>query len=79
MHTRTASQQRDLSPSLAIAMLLADVLLTFWPLCGYEFVSWDDVPYIAANPHFANPGTEGLAYAWTQADHAIYIPLTRSL
>ena len=67
----------DLSPRVAIIVLIVGVLLTYWPVCGFEFTSWDDEPFIAKNPHYAAPSIDGLDYAVTTNDDAIYIPLTR--
>jgi tetratricopeptide (TPR) repeat protein len=69
----------DLSPQIAIGVLLAAVLLTYGRLCGYDFVSWDDEPFIAKNSFFANPSWDGLLSAWTSSFYTIYIPLTRCL
>ena len=66
----------DVSPRTAIVVLLVGVLLTFWPVCGFEFTSWDDEPFIARQPLFANPTLESIGYYWTHPLETIYVPVT---
>jgi tetratricopeptide (TPR) repeat protein len=61
------------------AVLIIATLAVFWPVCGCEFVTWDDYPNIAKNP-LLNPVTfDNVLYFWSHPYLAVYIPLTYSV
>jgi len=52
------------------------VLLVFWPVCGHQFLIWDDYPAVAANAQL-NPVTlQGVLWFWAHPYMSIYIPVT---
>ena len=61
---------------LATVLLVGVVLLVFWPVCGHEFVAWDDTHNFAANPRLNPPTIENLGWFWGHAYKDLYVPVT---
>jgi tetratricopeptide (TPR) repeat protein len=52
------------------------VLAVYWPVLGFDFVSYDDSLYVARNPHVQRGlGIESLRWAWTTLYAANWQPL----
>ncbi len=60
-----------------IALLLAGaVLAVYWPVLGFDFVSYDDTLYVTRNPRVQRGlGAESLRWAWTTLYAANWQPL----
>jgi len=58
---------------------MAIVAAIFAPVCGFEFLSWDDNLHVVDNP-FLNPITAAtMPHFWKEPHAQLYIPLTYSL
>src|SRR5665213_3353875 len=63
--------------SWAIPLLLVVVtVLALFPLCGFDFTTWDDAANVANNELLNPPTLANLRICWTKPQLAIYIPLT---
>jgi tetratricopeptide (TPR) repeat protein len=61
----------------AIPLLLIFVtVLALFPLCGFDFTTWDDTTNVANNPLLNPPTLASLWACWTKPQLAIYVPLT---
>ena len=60
----------------AVVVIAAAVLLTFGRLCRYEFISIDDIPFIALNPSYIDPSWMHVWECWRRPFYDIYIPVT---
>src|SRR5258708_2508798 len=61
---------------VAILILLAIAVGTYWPVLRNDFVDFDDQTEIYQNPDF-NPVTlRGLAWNWSHTRMTLYMPLT---
>jgi hypothetical protein len=63
---------------LLVALLLAGtVLAVYWPVLGFQFVSYDDSMYVTRNRHVQQGiDAESLRWAWTTLYAANWQPLT---
>jgi len=57
-------------------LLIAVVVLVFWPALGNGFVSWDDQWYVLENKHLAIRSIGDLLWLFTHSYYWSYIPLT---
>lgn len=57
------------------AILIALVVITFWPAFGAEFVAWDDDKNFLANPHYRGLSFEHLSWMFTTFHMGPYQPL----
>ena len=57
-------------------LLIVITILAMFPLCGFEFTSWDDLSNVAHNELLNPPTLANLWACWTKPQLAIYIPLT---
>ena len=51
-------------------------LLVYAPSLGHAFADWDDLPFIARNPHFNPPTWAGVGYYWRHVAWNLYQPLS---
>lgn len=74
----TASSPRWFNGSflLCSGLIALACLITFAPVLGNGFVSWDDYQTISRNPRMDPPSFDGLAYYWQHAHMHLYAPLT---
>lgn len=63
-------------PLLVAVLLTAAVLL---PVCGHDFVRWDDTHNLVRNGDMLRPTWAGLAWYWTHAFADLYVPVTYSV
>jgi protein O-mannosyl-transferase len=72
--TGTESRFAKIGPILALA---AAVLLTYWPVTGYDFIALDDRLYVLGNRHIqAGITAKGIAWAMTTLYTTNWHPLT---
>ena len=45
-------------------LLIISVICVYWPVKGYDFVSFDDFQYVVENPHVKS-GISWDGYAWS--------------
>jgi hypothetical protein len=62
--------------SLLIGSLVALVVLTYWPVSGYEFVNWDDPWYVLNNPYLRSWQPSNLVAIATDVIIRNYSPVT---
>ena len=74
-----AGRSSALATKLGLIVVVFATLLVFAPVCGHEFLTWDDLQNVARNPHFNPPTIAGVLYYWAHPYMAIYIPLTYSV
>jgi tetratricopeptide (TPR) repeat protein len=60
----------------AIILLIVVTLLAVFPLCSFDFTTWDDTINVANNDLLNPPTLSSLWICWTKPQLAIYIPLT---
>lgn len=65
-----------LTQILLIAMLTAATLIVFLPVCGFDFVNWDDGGNVYDNPYLNPPLLENILFFWQGPYQGLYIPLT---
>lgn len=80
-HRRESKLLPDPAPvasfTWAIPLLLILVtILALFPLCGFDFTTWDDTANVANNELLNPPTLANLWACWTKPQLAIYIPLT---
>ena len=65
-------------PELWVCLFLAAaVLMIYWPVCGYEFISYDDPLYVLENDHVKRGLTvDGIRWAFTSLHAANWHPMT---
>ena len=57
--------------------LIVSVLVVYWPVQHYEFVSYDDYTYIKSNRHIQDGWTgKSIRWAFTSADYDSWQPMT---
>jgi len=83
-HRRRSESQASLAPRSALTwtiplLLVVVTLLALFPLCGFDFTTWDDVSNVASNDLLNPPTLSTLWVCWTKAQMSIYIPLTYTL
>ena len=66
-------------PHFQLLALAGLVLAIFIPVCGYEFVSYDDGYNVYNNWRVTNFSATNLAYFWKEPYENLYIPLTYNL
>ena len=59
-----------------VLLIVSAVLLTFWPVVGFEFTNWDDDRSTSLNPLLNPPTLHSLATWWTRGNLGLYEPLT---
>ncbi|MDP8248010.1 MAG: tetratricopeptide repeat protein [Candidatus Tritonobacter lacicola] len=65
--------------SLIAFLLIAVTLAVYWPVCGYDFVQFDDSIHVYDNPYL-NPVTlSSVLHLWLSTHKRLYIPLTWSV
>ena len=62
--------------SMSLVLLVTAV---FFPVCGYDFLNFDDNVNIYSNGLVSHPTIEGVLQFWTAPFEGLYIPLTYSL
>ena len=72
------SRQRFFQLQL-LALLAVVVVAVFLPVCGYEFISYDDGFNVYNNWRVTRFSLANLAYFWTTPYENLYIPLTYNL
>jgi hypothetical protein len=71
-----SSSNRD---PLFIVALIVLTLAVYWPVIGFEFLSWDDTVHIVDNPLFKPPTVANIGWYWVHPFYGLYIPVTYSL
>ncbi len=66
-------------PLLLLALLAGVVLAVFLPVCGYEFLSYDDGFNVYNNWRVTRFSAANLAYFWQVPYENLYVPLTYNL
>jgi len=62
---------------LIILSLLLIVSILYWPVMNFEFICFDDGPYVSQNPHvLAGISRNGIQWAFTTFHEANWHPLT---
>jgi len=62
---------------IVVALIVLATAIVFAPVAHESFVDYDDGLFVYANPHvLGGLGAEGLRYAFTNAEHRIWAPLT---
>lgn len=65
------------SPAWPLGLvLLASIVAVFYPVCGADFVQWDDGHNIYANADIRRPTARGVAWYWSHEYGHLYIPAT---
>ena len=64
------------SPFLLCGLISLAVLLTFYKVCAFDFVSWDDGIHVYQNSYFSTSGIQGLVRFWQHPYHSLYIPVS---
>jgi protein O-mannosyl-transferase len=59
-----------------ILILVGATIVTYAPIIGNDFVSWDDPDTISGNPRLSPPTIESVGYYWRHAAGGLYIPVT---
>ena len=58
-------------------LLIVVTMALYWPVTGYDFISFDDPGYVAANPHVQGGVTwQSTGWALTTLDLGLWHPLT---
>lgn len=68
-------QRRHLMALLLIGITLA----VFWPVCGHEFVVWDDQLNVYENPYLNPVTASNVLHFWKEQHQNLYIPLTYTI
>src|SRR5947209_9673412 len=64
-------------PYIYLALFLA-IFAIYGQVASFDFVNFDDPYYITGNPHIRNGiSVEGLRWALTSTDNALFLPVTR--
>lgn len=71
-----ASQRNMASTSIAIAMLVAITLASFWGVTRQDFVHWDDKGNVYGNPFFHHIDKATIVQFWQTPYEHLYIPLS---
>lgn len=69
-------QARPALQTLIQLLLLAAVAAVFLPVCGYEFLNYDDKANVYQNGRLINLSLASLLQFWTEPFEKLYIPLT---
>jgi hypothetical protein len=70
-----AERRRSVAAYLPLFLVLA-TLLCYWPVCGNEFVTWDDPQNVTVNPYLHPPSFANLAHFWSLTYEQGVLPLT---
>jgi tetratricopeptide (TPR) repeat protein len=68
-----------LSRRLPALLVVAAVMLTYWPVVAFDFTTWDDNGTISQNPAMNPPTLHSVKLWWTTARMDLWIPLTQTL
>lgn len=60
-------------------LLIGITLAVFWPVCGHEFVVWDDQLNVYENPYLNPVTASNVLHFWKEPHQNLYIPLTYSI
>ena len=61
------------------ALVALAVVLVFWPVCTFDFTSWDDDKTVCDNAALNPPTVSSIASFWAKPYGDLYIPLTYSV
>ena len=64
---------RAIAPQLLLILL---TISTYWPVCTFEFLFWDDHVNVSMNPDFSPPTFHSIVTYWSGPHEYMYIPLT---
>ena len=64
---------------LMALLLVGATLVVFWPVCGHEFVVWDDQLNVYENPYLDPVTPSNILHFWKEPYENLYIPLTYSI
>lgn len=79
MKPRPTPQSPDLSPRIAVLVIVIATLLAFGRLFTSDWTTWDDESFIARNPAFINASLSTLGRFWVETFYTLYIPLTATI
>src|SRR5687767_7357648 len=60
----------------AMVVVLAVTAAVMWPVCGHDFVEWDDTHNFKRNMNLARPAGEALKEFWTKPHWDLWVPVT---
>jgi tetratricopeptide (TPR) repeat protein len=63
-------------PVVAVVIIAAVTVFSFWPAADNGFVDWDDDENLTDNPHFRGLGWEQVRWAFTTRTLLVYQPLS---
>lgn len=68
--------KRNAAGSWAAAMVVLVTLTVMGPICGHDFLWWDDQGTIHQNDRITHPSWHSLAQYWTGPQFGLYMPIT---
>lgn len=66
------------SPALIQLLLMASVIAVFFPVCGFDFINYDDNINVYENDRLIDFSLSNLLYFWKGPYQGLYIPITYS-
>ena len=61
---------------MPLILLVLATVVTFWPVFGHQFLSYDDPVVIYKNPFLRQPSFENFLHFWRYPYESLYTPLT---
>lgn len=73
-----ANESARSGTSWPLALVLIAVLLAMGRISAHDFAGWDNAATLSHNPRFNPPSWSSVAWYWTHAEYALYIPVTQT-
>ena len=73
---RKISQRRSFLLPLIFLFLISITILSYWQVKDFEFLNFDDKPYVSMNPHVKQLAAANIKWAFTSNEQSNWHPLT---
>ncbi|HJP18194.1 MAG TPA: tetratricopeptide repeat protein [Nitrospinota bacterium] len=75
LESQLTHAQKSPRPSIVKFILICVTLVVFWPVCNFDFLSWDDNLHVYNNPHIIPSSLKNALYFWQKPYEGLYSPL----